>query len=93
MTPAIEFLACELGAVRLELAPCTRGGYEVQLRADGIDEEAQAATAWAAMDAAATLALASYLARHAAILQQAESQAASARETIAAIDELIAEAE
>jgi len=93
MTPILEFIACELGTVTLEIAPCARGGYEAQLRADGVDEEAQAATAAAAVDAAASLALANYRARHVAILRQAESLAASARETIAAIDELMMEAE
>lgn len=93
MTPAIEFLACELGKVTLEIVPCTRGGYEARLRADGLDEEAQAATAAGAAASAASLALAGYRARYATVLRQAESSAEGARETIAAIDELMTEAE
>ena len=93
MTHILEFLACELGTVTLEIAPCTRGGYEVQLRADGLDEEAEAKRAADAVAMAAAKALADYRARHDASLQQAESQAAGARETIAVIDELMTEAE
>lgn len=92
MTPTLEFLACELGKVSIALTPCTRGGYEAQLRADGIDEEAEAKRAADAVAMAAAKALASYRARFTAVLRQAESSAEGARETIAAIDELMGDA-
>jgi hypothetical protein len=91
MTHILEFLACELGTVTLEIVP-TGHGFSVQLQARGADVEYTSPSLEDAVDTVASKAVADYRAKHAATLQQAESQAASARETIAAIDELMTEA-
>lgn len=88
MTPALEFLACELGKVTLEACP-TDGGFSVRLESRGIDRRAGAPTLAVAVATAATEALEDYRARHMAALWHASATVEAERETIAAIDELL----